>query len=101
MNDGLFKLRLRQRPQDDMGEYHSLVAQFNDAGTTTSLRNIGQLSSLFQRNWAALADTGWCGQKLTSSLEQASIWDLLFLFGLVQESQRSISMVGCGQCNVS
>ena len=57
---------------------HPYNITFNEAGLTQGFESVGEVSDRAATGWQKLASSGWCGKQLTTSLESASLWDLLF-----------------------
>ena len=62
----------------DHGAPENLTLNFSAAGFTKDLCNLATTHAASARAWKQLTETPWHDRKITSTLDLASIWDLLF-----------------------
>ena len=74
---------------DPRGNPATLTWSFNGQGLTADLANLEAFSSTAARLWKKLIDVGWQGQKITSTLELASLWDVMFFVSYTKHNQAS------------
>ena len=58
------------------GRYHNLTLEFSDSGLTTNFPLLLEKHRGAASSWRQLANHGWHGYSLSSSVELASIWDI-------------------------
>ena len=56
---------------------HNVILTFDENGMTKGLACMSQVDEQSAAGWQRLTSAGWCGRKVTSALENMSLWDLV------------------------
>ena len=81
-------------------QYHSKQVCFSSLGTTTDIAELFDCHSKASAMWARLSSKDWCGHKITSSLENVTLFDFVLFLMYAKSHQQGIASeiwrdIGC------